>query len=548
MEPGRAPAPDLFAALDWSARVAPDTSEAEAPPVPTNGAAHALPPEPAPATPPEPRRATPPEPRRATPPSVPELIEARTQGLPPAPSATPERATGSFSGLADLLEPDAEASPSLDEFDEMLEAFDEPGSGALTDEAPATARTEIAAPPQPASARTEAPLPQPRAPIEAARGGAPLPQPRAGEAARAARAPASPPRRPTPVMPKPVPVMPRPAAVSADAPTPIDFPAPGDAAESAQLHIPVPSSSLVSRVAPIVDDALDAEPRRGGVPWFWLALTLLLGGGLFWVLYTQTDLFSGDVIASRNAKAQAEAEAELAAQKQAAEAKKKEYGTIEIDSEPKGARVFDLRAGPEASFPALPIDHEYMVLVTAPGHLPRTRIVKGSELAAPVIVDLDPLPAGAAMPPLPEERVPKLAPTPSKQSETLVLRSNTKDATLGLLVGYTPGVKIIDVDVAQPQRYLVVLAGYEPQELAVKGRHFEEQGGNLVYFEKVTLTPAAPVPAAAADEGDEEDVVVDEDAPPTASAGTPPPPPTTAAAKPTPSKKKKKKRKKKRRR
>ncbi|HWB77440.1 MAG TPA: hypothetical protein VG755_20880, partial [Nannocystaceae bacterium] len=314
-------------------------------------------------------------------------------------------------------------------------------------------------------------------------------------------------------------------------------------------HIPVPSSSLVSRVAPIVDDGLDPEPRRGGVPWFWLALTLILGGGLFWVLYTQTDLFSGDVIASRNAKVQAEAEAELEAQKKDAEAKQKEYGTIEIDSEPKGARVFDVRSGPEASFPALPVDHEYVVMVSAPGHIPRMRIVKGSELAAPVIVDLDPLPAGTAMPPLPDERAPKLAPTPSKQTETLVLRSNTKDATLGLLVGFTPGVKIVDVDVAQPQRYLLVLAGHEPAELAVKGRHFEEQGGNLVYFEKVTLKPAAPVPAAVEGEGDDEDVVVDEDAPPTtASTGTPPPPPTAAVAKPAPAKKKKKRSRKKKRR
>ncbi|HWB74312.1 MAG TPA: hypothetical protein VG755_05140, partial [Nannocystaceae bacterium] len=157
MEPGRAPAPDLFAALDWSARVAPGASD-EAPPAPTNGAAHATtaaaeparatPPEPRRATPPEPRRATPPQPRRATP-SLPEQIAARTQGLPPPPSATPERATGSFGGLADLLEPDAEASPSLDELDGLLEAFDDTGSGALPAQASApapAARTEVAPP------------------------------------------------------------------------------------------------------------------------------------------------------------------------------------------------------------------------------------------------------------------------------------------------------------------------------------------------------------------------------------------------------------------
>ncbi len=528
MEPGREPAPDLFAALDWSARVAPSPERAGEPAAPpTNGATPESTAAPAAVT------------RRPTPVAVPALVESPEPPRPPAPVAAPARASGSFSGLADLLEPDAQASPALDEFDGLLESLDE------------SAATPVAGIP-PAAAKPEAPaLPLPRAP-EPARAEAAMPLPRAARAP--VRAPATPPRRPTPVMPRATPVLPRPAAVSADAPTPIDFPAPGDAAESAQLHIAAPSSSLVSRVAMRVDEPVDveAEPRRGGLPWFWLALTLLLGGGLFWVLYTQTDLFSGDVIGNRNAQAQAEAEQELEEKRRAAEAEKKEYGTIEIASEPKGARVFDVREGKEARFEALPIDHEYMVMVTAPGHVPRVRIVKGSELAAPVIMDLDPLPAGTAMPPLPEERAPKLASAPGKQAETLVLRSNTPGATLGLLVGYTPGVKIVDVDVLQPQRYLVVLAGHEPAELVVKGRHFEEQpDGKLGYFETVQLKPAAPVPAAAeGDEGDE-DVVVDEDAPPSASAGTPPPPPTAAVAKPAPAKaspKKKKKKRKKRRR
>jgi hypothetical protein len=513
MESERAPAPDLFTALDWSARVA---SAAE---TPTNGAAPAIPP--APPSPP-----TPSSQRHATPVRVPDLVETRARGVPPAPSAEPVRASASFSGLADVLEPDADASPSLDELEGLLDDLDEPTPG----------QAEIAA-----ASRTEAPAP---APARRADG---LPQPRSDglPSPRSARAPATPPRRPTPVMPRAAPVLPRPAAVSPDAATPIDFPAPGDPAESAQLHAPLPSSSLVSRVAPrIVDDEPEPASRRG-LPWFWVALTLLLGAGLFWVLYTQTDIFSGDVIGNRNAKAQADAEAELEEQRRAAEANKKEYGTIEIDSEPKGARVFDLREGKEASFAALPIDHEYMVMVTAPGHLPRVRIVKGSELAAPVIVDLDPLPAGATPPPLPDERPPKLAQAPSKQTETLVLRSNTPGATLGLLVGFTPGVKIIDVDVAQPQRYLVVLAGYEPAEVVVKGRHFEEQNGKLAYFETVKLVPAAPVPPPAEADDADEDVVVDDDA----AAGTPPAPATAtkpAPAKTSPKKKKKKKRRRRR--
>jgi hypothetical protein len=512
MEDGRAPAPDLFTALDWSAKVAPagDVSSTAAVPPPVGATPAPMPP-PIPAA--RPVIAASPS-RRATPAVLPTLAPA------PAPVPAPKAsASSSFSGLADMLEPDAEASPALDEFDSLLDVFDD--EPAVAASKPAPSRPAVAAAP-------------PRAPAAM-----PLPK----------LAPALP--RATPVLPRSAaPVLPRPAAVGTDVPTPIDFPAPGDPAESAQLTAPLESSALVSRVAPREADFLEPTASTRSFPWFWLALTLLLGGGLFWVLYSQTDLFSGDLIALRNQKVQAEAEQELAAQQREQESEAKEYGTIEIASEPKGARVFDVREGVEARFEALPVDHEYMVMVFAPGHVPRVRIVKGSELAAPVIVDLDALPAGAAAPPLPEERAPKLASAPSKQAETLVLRTHTPGATLGLLVGYTPGVKIIDVDVKAPQRYLLVLAGHDPAELIVKGRHFEEQGDALVYAETVTLVPSKPV---ADDEGDDDEVVVDEVATPI-SAGTPPPPaaavgaPTPAVKAASPSKKKKKKKRKKRRR
>ncbi|MBC7973738.1 MAG: hypothetical protein H7138_02050, partial [Myxococcales bacterium] len=320
-----------------------------------------------------------------------------------------------------------------------------------------------------------------------------------------------------------------------------------------QLAVPGGAhGSLVSRVAARPDDLID-PPARRGLPWFWIALTAILGGALVWVLYSQTDLFSGDLIALRNQQAQLEAEQELAAAQREQASAVKEYGTIEIASEPAGARVFEVREGGEARFERLPIDHEYMVMVTAPGHVPRVRIVKGSELAAPVIVDLDPLPPGATAPALPEERAPKLAAAPSKQAETLVLRSHTPGASLGLLVGYTPGVKIVDVDVEAPQRYLLVLAGHAPAELVVKGRHFEEQGGGaLVFAETVKLVPAA-APEPDPVDGDEDVVVDDPEVP--VSVGTPPPPsaaqgtPAVAVKAAAPIKKKKKhKRKKKRRR
>ncbi len=471
------PAPDLFAALAWSERVAPPVDG------PGDAASSA-----------------------ALGPAA-DIVADRT----PMPSfAAVSPSASDFGALADALEPAADVSPVLDEFEGLLDVFDE---------APAFATPPAATPPAATPPKT------------------------------AVRPPAASPRRPTPV----IGTLPLPPPRSlADLPRRAnDFPSPGDPAVSAQLAQvgPEPSSAQLSRVLPQPDDE-SPTPRRG-MPAVWIVSTLMLGGALAYVLATQTDLFTGDVIERRNAEVQVEAEREAELAQANLDATRVEYGTIEIDSEPKGARVFEVRDGPQARFEHLPIEHEYMVAVTAPGHMPRVRIVKGSELAAPVILDLDAVPAGAAAPPLGDERPPKLAARPGAAEATLDLRSNTPGAQLGLLVGFTPGVKVIDVDVEQPRRFHVVLLGYEVAELVVKGRHFEEQGGALVYQEQVTLVPSVPAAVgegAVAAEGAQDAEADDADADPEAdvvlvdaAAATP-----AAPAKSPPAKKQKRKPKKRR--
>lgn len=527
------PAPDLFGALAWSDRVAPPTGDAVAGQR-ADASAHAAVEEVLDAAVEEVQES----PAALTSAGL-ERPVARPRSVTP-PTRAPVPAPPSFGALADALEPPAGVSPVLDEFEDLLGVFDD-GRAPASPVIP-TSPVVPTSPVIPASPVTAVPAPPPavRAPVPAPVPAA-MPGPRA-----AARSTPAPPRRPTPVIataaraPAPgVGAMPRPRLADA-APPPLDFPAPGDPAVSAQLaSLAEPSSAMLSRVAARVDD--EPAPRRG-MPVVWIGLTLMLGGALAYVLATQTDLLSGNVIERRNAEAQAEAEREAAVEQAKIDAKRVSYGTIEIDSEPKAARVFDMREGPMARFEHLPVDHEYMVLVTAPGHLSRVRLVKGSELAAPVIVDLDPLPAGAAVPPVAEERVPKLATPPSKVDATLELRSNTPGAQLGLLVGYTPGVKVIDVDVEQPHRYLLVLAGHQDAEVVVKGRHFEEgPSGALVFQETVKLTPRPPVDPDAEPADTDEDVVIDEA--PAASPAAPVP-----ASKPAAASKKKKKKKKKRRR
>lgn len=258
---------------------------------------------------------------------------------------------------------------------------------------------------------------------------------------------------------------------------------------------PAPGMSGIGMRAPSIPPSPDwdeAPRRKGGIGWIFVPVSLVLAGTLGWVLYTQTDLFSGDVLAKRDAEVAAEVAAEQDAARDAAAAQKKERGTLTLSSEPSKARVWMVADGPEAKFPNLPIDGEYMVAVTAAGHQPRVRVVKGSELVAPVVVDLDPLPPEAAAGPAPEipaAPVPKVG-QDAKRTTELVLRSNTPGASLMLLVGYTPGATVVDLDVGETHRFLVTLAGYEPHAIELKGRHWEEtDGGTLVYDDTVTLRP-----------------------------------------------------------
>jgi hypothetical protein len=482
MDGARSPAPDLFAALAWGSRLAP---EHPADPVETT-----------------PDRSTRPElPVIGGPP--PRERESAVVVDPTLPTVTlpaGEAAKAGFTPLADLLEPGREPL-AVEDFDDLLEGLGEP--------APAKRPTVDVLPP----------------------GTVPASPPAA-------------PRRPTPVaFPRPGGVGTIPVVERRPATTP-SFPAPGDPADSAQLVTAAQSASapVVSRVAPMVELDDDEPVRSRGNTWAWVALSLMLAGTLGWVLYTQTDLFSGDVIAKRDAEAVAAAEADLAARKAENAAKQAEYGVIHVDSTPKGARVFDVRSGPETTFQALPIAHEYMVLVTAPGYVPRVRTVKGSELSSPVVVDLDPLPQGALAPPLPEAPPPRLADAPGDQVAALVLRSNTKDAQLALLVGYTPGVRLIDGAVEQPRKLWVALAGHQLVELTVKGRHYEDgPDGVPTYSEIVTLVPAPEVEDVEIAIGEGDPVAAPPTVPPGPAAATPAP---AAPAKVTKKKKKKKKKKK----
>lgn len=299
------------------------------------------------------------------------------------------------------------------------------------------------------------------------------------------------------------------------------FPAPGTSGRPEPLG--APASPPVE--AHGLDEAWPSEDepvlqRSGPGAWPWIAVATMLAGAMGWVLHTQTDLFSGDVIEHRREQALAEATAELEAEQ--AKREQVEYGTVQLDSTPDGARVWMVRPGPVAEFENLPVVGEYMVAAYAPGHRPAVRLVAGSELARPVVFELEPLDDPAAALALPSERPPRLeAADDDSKTAILTLETQTEGASLALLVGYTPGATVRDLDVSQTHRFLVTKEGHEPRELELRGRHWDEMPeGGLGYIEHFELQPREEVPdperEAAAGEEAEAVVVVDEEAQPEA--------------------------------
>jgi hypothetical protein len=313
---------------------------------------------------------------------------------------------------------------------------------------------------------------------------------------------------------------------------------------------PEPATPRVAPAPSPEEVTLDDQPsRRGAAPWILIVLVLMLGGALAWVVLTQTDLQFGDVVAKREADAKAEVEAEQKAVNEAAKAAEKEYGTIAVNTEPDGAQVFMFKPGPNAKFENLPRAHEYLLLIEAQGQLPQIRRIKGTEIGGKLTVDLDPNPNPDVEPPIPDEAPPRVADQPNLEDVAILeIESPDDNARFGLLVGYTPGVRLVDLEAEETHELLVYKPGYRPHTIVVKGRHWEETGDGLVYSETVSLEEAPLLPEGETEGdlelGDEEGTGGPEAAgTDTEGAVEEPPPPS----KPKKKKKKRKKKKKKKR-
>ena len=266
-------------------------------------------------------------------------------------------------------------------------------------------------------------------------------------------------------------------------------PAPAPRAEP-----PAPAPRATKAPSGPVEESVDTAPATKAAPWPWIALTAILAGTLGWVLWTQTDLFSGDLVEKRRQAVAVQATREAERARAEAAAKARRYGQIKIDATPKGTRVFLLQDGPKAVFEGLPEDGAYVVIATAPGHAPKARRLSGVELSAPAVFQLEP--AEGAPVPVPDPG--PLEPGRSDRTVDLEVVVHPPGGRAGLLIGYAPGAGMTDVDTSVSHRFLLVAEGYEPRELLVKPEDFQAIDGQRFFTTHVELEPAAVLDLGAA--------------------------------------------------
>jgi len=129
------------------------------------------------------------------------------------------------------------------------------------------------------------------------------------------------------------------------------------------------------------------------------------------------------------------------------------HGPVILEVSPNGSRVFALADGPDHRFTGLPEGSSVLVLVTAPGYIPRTRIVEPEALGTPVSLDLEPAGDDAVAFPFDLHVDP---PGDGRRVASLLVSSNTPAARLGVMVGEAPRVEVPSLRASDVHRFVVV--------------------------------------------------------------------------------------------
>jgi hypothetical protein len=142
-----------------------------------------------------------------------------------------------------------------------------------------------------------------------------------------------------------------------------------------------------------------------------------------------------------------------------------------------------------------------MVVVFAAGHVPRVRQIRGRDLVAPLVINLDVLDDSDVEVEFPTVPAPDRVEPPGPEVATLTLRSHTPQARFGLMIGDTPHAEFAHVDPSRSYRFRLTLEGYADEDLVIDPDDWpddwpDDPEGALVQSERVELRPRRPAEVA----------------------------------------------------
>jgi len=101
--------------------------------------------------------------------------------------------------------------------------------------------------------------------------------------------------------------------------------------------------------------------------------------------------------------------------------------------------------------------------------------------------------AATLAPPIPLAPPPNVdVADPPAEPVDLEVRCPTPDVEIGLLIGFTPGATLQDLDVKREWSFVVTAEGFSERRITVKGRHWEEAAGGQLTFEEVAQLEPLP--------------------------------------------------------
>jgi hypothetical protein len=233
------------------------------------------------------------------------------------------------------------------------------------------------------------------------------------------------------------------------------------------------------------------EPRSGSslgsrLAFGLLAITLCLAGAYFVLGKDGSRKLLGMAPEAPAASAEAAKPAPSPAQPR--------YGELRVSSSPARAQVLLLIGKSPAVVRGLPVGIAHELIAVSEGRAPARGVVptdaawteEKGELQYELALQLGELKKGGYQD-LGATRLPQTAGTPTGAAGNVRVVTAPPGANVYQLIGFTPDVRVENLDVRAPAELLVYLAGYEPQRVTLTEGTYKLEEGRLVADLEIAL-------------------------------------------------------------